>query len=468
MNRTTLFLGSAALLALVALVAYVPHHRGGGATAVLERPRVDPITASDGALTMTARLSHPWVSAGRQDVFLTVDLKAKEVAGAERAPLNLALVIDRSGSMSGFKLNQAKLAAKQLVAQLRSVDRLSIVHYGSDVKSLAGQAATDAGKREMLAYLEGIFDDGGTNIGAGVSQGRDLLMASMAGYKVNRVVLISDGQPTEGMTDTAGLTELVRETRAHGISVSSIGVGSDFNEDLMQAIAEVGAGAYAYLSDAAQLSTIFQKDLNQAATQVASGVMLELSLPSGVELGEVLGYRTDVQGRTVRVLLPDFASGQTERLVARLSIAPSQVGGTLDVSGLELRYRDLEQGRAVTSEARLSAHVTSDEALVHQKRDREATVYAARARSASNTQQAADALKAGERDKAEKLLQQNAFFFEEAAQVAGPQAVAKDVAEQEQMLNEFKAARDESAIQHQSKNAKRKARMDYGLMGSTY
>lgn len=467
MNRTTLFLGSAAVLALVALVAYVP--RGGGHSTTTSTPisQLDPVVASDGALTMKARLSHPYVGTGRQDVFLTIDLTAKEVPGAARAPLNLALVIDRSGSMSGFKLNQAKLAAKQLVSQLRAVDRLSIVHYGSDVKSLAGQYATEEGKRAMLSYVEGIFDDGGTNIGAGVSTGRDLILASKSDFKVNRVVLISDGQPTEGMTDTAGLTELVRETRAQGISLSSIGVGSDFNEDLMQAMAEVGAGAYAYLNDASQLATIFQKDLNQAATQVASNVSLELELPAGVELGEVLGYRTDVSGRTVRILLPDFAAGQVERLVARVTVSPGSPGSTLDIAGIDLNYRDLLRDAKVVSEARLSAHVTADSAEIAKNRDGEATVFAARARSAWNTQQAAEALKAGEHDKAEKLLNDNAFYFEEAAQVAGPAAVANDVKEQKAMLDEFSNARG-GDVQAPAKAAKRKARMDYGLMGSTY
>jgi Ca-activated chloride channel homolog len=467
MNRTTLFLGSAAVLALVALVAYVP--RGGGRSTAVSNPnsQLDPVVASDGSLTMKARLSHPYVGTGRQDVFLTIDLVAKEVPGAARAPLNLALVIDRSGSMSGFKLNQAKLASKQLVSQLRAVDRLSIVHYGSDVKSMAGQYATEEGKRAMLSYIEGIFDDGGTNIGAGVSTGRDLILASKSDFKVNRVVLISDGQPTEGMTDTAGLTELVRETRAQGISLSSIGVGSDFNEDLMQAMAEVGAGAYAYLNDASQLATIFQKDLNQAATQVASNVSLELDLPAGVELGEVLGYRTDLSGRTVRIFLPDFAAGQVERLVARVSVAPGSPGSTLDVAGIDLGYRDLLRDAKVVSEARLSAHVTADSAEIARNRDGEATVFAARARSAWNTQQAAEALKAGEHDKAEKLLNDNAFFFEEAAQVAGPAAVANDVKEQKAMLDEFSNARG-GDVQAPAKAAKRKARMDYGLMGSTY
>ena len=470
MNRTALFLGSAAVLALVALVAYVPRHHGQGATKPppVDRPALDPVTAKDGSLSLQARLSHPYVGTGRQDLFLTVDVKAVDVPGTERAPVNLALVIDRSGSMSGFKLNQAKMAARQLVSQLRPQDRLAIVHYGSDVKAMAGEPATSDGKERMLRYIDGIFDDGGTNIGAGLTTAKEQLLASLEGYKVNRVVLISDGQPTEGVTDQAGLAALVRETRGHGISVSAIGVGSDFNEDLMQAIAEIGSGAYAYLNDASQLASIFQKDLAQAGLQVANGVSVQLRLPEGVEFGEVLGYRTEVNGRDVRINLPDFAASQVERLVARLTLSPGSPGATVDVAALDLRYRDLLKNEAVSSEARLAAHVTSDEGEIAKNRDPEATVFAARARSAWNTQQAADALKAGDRGRAEQLLKENTFYFEEAAKVAGPAAVAPDLRSQEQMLEEFQGARDEAAVQHQAKSAKKKARMDYGLMGSTY
>ncbi len=253
MNRTGIFLAAAGVLALVALVAGLP--RVVNTLPDIEPPQM-PTTFGTGSLKMTGRLSHPFVGLGRSDVFLTVDLSAVEVAGAARAPLNLAMVIDRSGSMSGFKLTQAKQAAKQLISQLTQHDKLSIVHYGSDVKSMAGSYATTQNKERMLAYVEGIWDDGGTNIGAGLSTGRDLLLASKSDFKVSRLILISDGQPTEGLTDSDGLTAIVRETRQQGITVSSIGVGTDFNEDLMQGFAESGAGAYAYLSFALPLKQI--------------------------------------------------------------------------------------------------------------------------------------------------------------------------------------------------------------------
>src|SRR5207302_7004873 len=115
---------------------------------------------------------------------------------------------------------------------------------------------------------------GGTNIGAGLTTARDLMLAQLSEYKVNRMILISDGQPTEGVTDAASITQLAADIRKAGVSVSAIGVGTDFNEDLMQSIAEMGTGAYGYLNDASQLATIFQKDLAQATTTVARNVTL--------------------------------------------------------------------------------------------------------------------------------------------------------------------------------------------------
>jgi Ca-activated chloride channel family protein len=466
MNRTGIFLCAAGVLALVALVAGLPRvvRQSAAPDSV-----IGPASPSgSGSLKMTGRLSHPFVGLGKSDVFLTVDVSAVEVPGAERAPLNLALVIDRSGSMSGFKLTQAKQAAKQLVSQLKSADRLAIVHFGSDVKSMAGMSATPENKERMISYIEGIWDDGGTNISAGVSTGRDLLLAAKSDFKVNRLILVSDGQPTEGITDGNGLNAIIREVRQHGISVSSIGVGTDFNEDLMQGFAEIGAGAYAFLQDASQLTTIFQKDLNQAGTQVARNVTLSFELPPGVKLGEVLGYKAIAHGSTVLVAMPDFAAAQLERLVAWVVVDGSHSGSAIEVARLKLEYTDLLKNDAVADAATLSAMVTDQNELVMKNRDKDAAVFAARARSAVNTQQAADFLKQGDTGRANQLLQQNAFYFEEAAQVAGPSAVADDVQEQKAMLEDFGNAKNDEGRQAAGKAAKRKARIDFGLKGSTY
>ncbi len=477
MNRTVIFLGVAAALALVAVVAKVPRGRGVEPSPHVQPPtvRVPPAvnpTVTSGSLTMTSRLSHPYVGRGSSDVFVTVDLRGMELPGTKRAPVNLALVLDRSGSMSGFKLNQAKQAARQLIAQLGEQDHLAIVHYGSDVKSLDGLFCTEANKGRLLAYVDGIWDEGGTNIGQGLSVGRDLLVRSMSDFKVNRLVLISDGQPTEGMTDHAALTDVVRQTRAQGISISSIGVGDDFNEQLMEAFAELGGGAYAYLQDVSQLGSIFQKDLNAAGTQVAKAVSLTFRVPQGARLEQVLGYtnvlRTAGAEETVRVALPDFAAGQSERVVVHLRLDAAAIGQAVDVAGVTLDYADVVTNKDVRSEAALSAFVTDSQETVASNQDKDAIVFAARARSADNLRQAAGYLRAGRKAEAQKLVEQNAFFFEEAAKVSGAGAVEEDLAYQRSASEALRQADDEGATNQWSKQNRKKARVDFGLMGSTY
>lgn len=480
MNKTFTFLALAGALALVALVLGMP--RGASptppppsqphiATPVQPRPPpppTPPAQATNGSLTMTSRLSHPYITLGSSDEFVTVDVTGAEVPGSQRSPVNLALVIDRSGSMSGYKLAQAKQAARQLVNLLTDQDRLSIVHYGSDVKSLPGMAATASNRQRMIQFIESIWDEGGTNISAGLQTGQHQVNTARSEYKVNRIILISDGQPTEGVTDEQSLKQVVKNIRAQGVTVSSIGVGTDFNEDLMQAFAEYGAGAYGFLEDAGKLAGIFQKDLQQAATQVARNVELSFELPDGVTLGEVLGYQAHQAGRTVRVAMPDFSAGQTERVVARVRVNGAAVGQAVNVSGLKLTYTDLLKDGTVESTASLSAMVTDRLEEVAAKQDKDATVYAVRARSAANLQKAAEALKVGRRDEARQLIQQNQEMFNEAASVAGAPAVAADVAEQKAAYEEYEQAQSDDAVNAAVKRSKSKALKDFGRMGSTY
>ncbi|MBZ4417081.1 VWA domain-containing protein [Myxococcus sp. RHSTA-1-4] len=476
MNRTVLFLSLAGGLALTALVLGLPQlsQPPKPPSPVLVAPPVPTppsppsVTATHGSLTMTSRLSHPYIPTGTSELFATVDLTGAEVPGAKRSPVNLALVIDRSGSMSGYKLAQAKQAARHLVSLLRDEDRLAIVHYGSDVKSLPSLQATPGNRERMLQYIDGIWDEGGTNIGAGLSAGRFQLTSAQGAYSVNRLILMSDGQPTEGVTDDAGLTQQARELRAAGITLSAIGVGTDFNEDLMQAFAEYGAGAYGFLEDAGQLATLFQKDLQQATTSVARDVTLTFTLPPGTSLGEVLGYRASQSGNVVSVTLPDFSAGQLERVVVRLNVTDDVVGRTVRVTDLKLAYTDLIRSVGVENGASLSAVVTDRREEVLARQDKEATVYAARARSAVNMQKAAEALRGGRKDEAKGYLQQNQALFHEASAVAGAAAVAPDMAEQQATMDEYDGADSEEESRAAVKKSKVRALKSFGKLGSTY
>jgi Ca-activated chloride channel homolog len=466
MNKTVAFVSLAATLALVALVWGLP--RGAP-------PRPPPVphpatavTSGPGALTMVSRLSHPYLSPGSSELFVTVDITGVQVPGAARAPVNLALVIDRSSSMSGYKLQQARNAALQLVGMLGPEDRLAIVHYGSDVQSLPSLAATPANQERMRQYIAGIWDQGGTNIGAGLQTARSLVANARKEGSVNRVILLSDGQPTEGLVETQELTALVRDMRAEGLTVSAIGVGTDFNEDLMQGFAEYGAGAYGFLEDAGQLASLFQRDLAQAGTRVARDVALTFTLPERVRLDEVLGYRAEQQGRLVTVHLPDFSSGQLERVVARLSVDGVTLGAPVDITQVGLDWVDSRQGTPGRAEVALLAQVTAQPQEVLSRRDKDAVVFATRALSAKNLKLAAESLREGRKEEAKGYVTRNQELFEEAGAVASPAAVAGDLAEQQQVLSDYEQADDDAAIGAAVKRSKTQSLRSFGRMGSTY
>ena len=447
MNRTTTFLVIAAALGLVALVVKLPSANEAKPPPVpvqpvaLPQPPQPPPTqmapvapSTPGSLTLTGKLSHPYVTPGMSDVFLSFDVTGVEVPDSTRAPVNLSLVIDRSGSMNGDKIVHARQAALALVDQLGEHDRLAIVHYGNDVVVYPGAFVTDDAKRKMKAFIRRIQDEGGTNIGDGLVAGKAQLDKGRTDFKVNRLILLSDGQPTVGITSASGLTKLATRIHGDGTTLTSIGVGLDFNEDLMQRIAEVGGGSYAFLENSTAIAGIFARDLKQAGAQVARDVALTMTLPAGVQFGEVLGRPATQSGNVVTVPLPDFSAGQVEKLVVRVRVqAPGLANQALDVADTKLTYTDVLAGTAADQAVKLAALVTGDATLAQARRNKEAVVDATRAQSAVNYKRAAQWLEKGEQKRATEELRKNDVLFDEAAPIAGAD-LDKDRADNKQFF----------------------------------
>jgi Ca-activated chloride channel family protein len=447
MNRTTAFLGAAAALLLTAVVLGVPRAAPPPAQPPQPSPAPAPAptpaptpTAPAGALSLTGRLSHPFLQPGTSDVFATLEVAAAEVPGSARAPVNLALVIDRSGSMSGAKLIQARVAAERLVDLLDEHDRLAVIHYGSDVRSLGGLFATPDNKARMRRYIRAIVDEGGTNIGDALAAGKVELAKAMSDFRVNRLLLLSDGQPTVGVTSAAGLANVVASIRGAGVSVTSLGVGADFNEDLMQHLADVGGGSYGFISDATATASLFERDLRQAGTMVVRGVTLRFRLPDGVVFREAFGRPASTTGDTVSLALPDFSAGQVEKVVVHLSATPRATSGSVDVAGFTLDFTDLKTEAPAQARLALSAMVTTDGTLAQARRDKGAFVEATRARASANYRKAAEAMDRGDFDGAKETLDANTAYFYEAEQLAGPGAVADEVRNQEVLMGLSTAA----------------------------
>ena len=335
MNRktTAILCTAAGLLTLAALASQAPKAPPSHPQPPAVVPPPAPACAGAAGLgpkqnldfgvgTFAGALSAPRGSAG--ELYLALDLQAARRAATKRPPLDIAIVIDRSGSMAGEgKLSRAREAAAGIVERLGPTDRIAVVQYDDQAQVIAPEtAASAAGKRVALEAIASLAPGGGTNLGAGLALGRDQLRpaADDSGGRVRRLILLSDGIANVGVTDPSALATMAEGAAAEGVHVTTIGLGLDYNEDLMEAIAERGRGQYYYVRDAAGLDAVFAGELRALEATVATGAQLELQAPcGGVEVPEVFGYATRREGGAVIVPLADLFGGDTRKVVARLS-----------------------------------------------------------------------------------------------------------------------------------------------------
>jgi Ca-activated chloride channel homolog len=275
------------------------------------------------------------VAAGGSTVHILVRLSAavaKTAAG--RPPVNLALVVDRSSSMRGPRLAQAISAATQLVDRLDPQDRLTVVTFDAAARVVFGPApVTPEAKRELRAALADIHTGAGTNLAAGIKKGAESLRAVYLREGLSRLVLLTDGQPSVGVTDARKLGELAEREAKLGVTITGMGVGEGFDDELLADIARCGRGGFHYLASASDIPAAFGRELEGVFSIAATRAELKL-VPSddvtSIEVLHRLPSRPLDDGMLVEV--GEVAAG-APRLVllklARRADAPSRHCGTL-------------------------------------------------------------------------------------------------------------------------------------------
>ena len=298
---------------------------------------------------------------GGQAINLLIRLSADEDAEADqRPPLDLAIVLDRSGSMSGDKLRYAKQAGLDLLAHMNPRDRITLITYDNDVKTNSTRLeGTPAGIGTLRQELLDLSPGGTTALGPALFRALGILgegdpLASpnvdAAGAYLSHVILLSDGLANVGEQNPQVIGEAAARGFGAGVSVSSLGMGLDYNEDLMTKVADEGGGRYHFIEDAEHIPAVLADELAGLSSTVASELGVDFDAHNQASVAKVYGYVSETTQAHTQVRVGYLSAGQERDIITRVELPASalqgQAGDELDLGLVTVRFRLVGSGGA--------------------------------------------------------------------------------------------------------------------------
>jgi Ca-activated chloride channel family protein len=357
--------------------------------------------ASIGVTSLKAGMSAGKLARGTGgEMYASFEISTGAAPDTSRPALDLALVIDRSGSMSG-RIEHAQAAAVGIVNRLDARDHVSLIQYDDGADTLVPAIAMDAaGKQRLRDAINHISLGGGTNLHGGLELGRDQVIKAVHDQHVSRVILLSDGQANVGVTDPQAIATTARQAANQGVRITAVGVGDDFNEDLMEAIAEAGRGQYHYVKVASDLEKVIAEELAGIQSTVATNVELHLHAPcAGVRIAEVLGYESHRDGDTVVVPMADLSGNDSRKLLVKLAVDDKTLGTIGTLRG-ELVLRDSKGGEVKRTTVSLGVERTDDAKVAEASADADVMAQVIQLDAARSMRAAAQAYERGDREQA--------------------------------------------------------------------
>jgi Ca-activated chloride channel family protein len=374
----------------------------------------------------TFSLSHTKVMSGAASrIFAELVLKADSVEHErERAPLSMVVVLDTSGSMAGEKIQQAKQSVIRLLRDLRDDDEIAFVRYASDTELVEPLARASRVRDRLIEKIQALTAGGGTNIAPALSQGA-LAIADAGRGRVRRVILASDG-----LDGTRTRSEAVaRESAERGITVSSMGIGLDFDESYMGAVAQAGRGNFAFVNNESALAAFLQRELKETASTTIESASARIKFPAGVRFVRAVGADAKPlsSGSEVELSVGSLFAGDERRVVLELA---ADIGANVPRS-IEGQVRWSRVG-GDTGEARIEGLAlvgSTDPRAVEAGRDPEVLANAMSVIASRRQLDAADAYRQGDVQRAQALIDQNVVELNAAA-AAAPAVAASSLQNQ--------------------------------------
>jgi len=344
-----------AKLAMAALVA-MAWLSMGGAPARGEEPVRCRVEVDRGVLP----------AEGKQRAVVKITLDAPSPPRrTRRPPVNLSVVLDRSASMQGRKLEDAKEAAIEAVRRLDEGDVFSLVIYDHEVKTLIpAQRVVD--KRSIESRIRRISSRGYTALFGGVSQGAAEVRRNPDPEYVHRILLLSDGRANVGPSTPEDLGRLGAALLKEKISVSTVGVGTDYNEDLMIRLSKESDGNAYFVESSQDLPRIFAAELGDLLSVVASQVVVEIVCPEGVRPVDIIGRQGRIRGRKAELYLNQLYGAQEKYALLEVEVDPAAPGESREIAEARVSYTDAltrKPGRAV---ARAEVKFSEEERAVNE------------------------------------------------------------------------------------------------------
>jgi len=276
-----------------------------------------------------------------------------------RPAVNLAIVLDRSGSMAGQKLERAKDAAIEALRHLGPMDMFSVVVYDHNVSTVVS-----AQHAKNIEWIEGrikqIRSGGNTALFGGVSQGAAEVRKNLDGNYVHRIILLSDGIANVGPSSPEDLGRLGAALIKEDISVTTVGVGTDYNEDLMTSLSQNSDGNTYFVESSRDLSRIFTAEIGDVLSVVAKKVNIIIELPNGVKPLNIIGREGRIKGRMVELSLNQLYGSQKKYALIEVEIPEGKSGEKRDIAYVNVSYENPFTQKKETSSGRVYARFSKD------------------------------------------------------------------------------------------------------------